>query len=249
MTWFRVVVGLRRITETALVSELDVVRAGDVRHRRPQACQVPDQGCANPPCAGAAGARERQVRDLAALLQDLDHPRVVRAVVPWPEAVAGLIHAPARLGQQPARDRRRPRGVRLTGWDVARPRRRFRRRQLGPSRRRPLAVVRVEVLLGPVPVELVARRGLPRHAERRLRSTWLVKAGFERSKSTVHFVGSPAFLFQNMPGTVLLGPGLPVGRVEPQLVRDRSAAEHRVDVVHRDELSGRSQAGSFSLWV
>ena len=79
---------------------------------------------------GAAGARDSQIRDLAALLQHLDHPRVVRAVVAWPEAVPRLIHAPAGLGQKPARDRRRPGGVRLTGRDVERPRRRFRRRQL-----------------------------------------------------------------------------------------------------------------------
>ena len=39
-----------------------------------------------------------------------------------------------------------------------------------------------------------------------MRSTLFVKAGFDRSKSTVHFVMSPAFLFQNMPGTVLFPP-------------------------------------------
>ena len=51
-------------------------------------------------------------------------------------------------------------------------------------------------------------RGVACHVSRNVawRSTLLVKAGFDRSKSTIHFVGSPAFLFQNMPGTVLFPP-------------------------------------------
>ncbi len=102
---------------------------------------------------------------LAGLLQPLDHRRIVCPVVAHSEAVPGLIHAPTGLGEQLARDRRLPAGSGLPRRDVQHSTRRFRRRGRHPSAT-PGSVVRVVVLLGPVEIELVTRRGLPRQPDR-----------------------------------------------------------------------------------
>src|SRR4029450_13943233 len=109
-----VLIGLGRVAESALVAELHVVGAGDVRQRRPQAGEVPDQRmrkAALPGCAWHPGEEAREAVSsfyttrLTGLLQPLDHCWVVGSVVALPEAVPSLIHAPTSLGQQLARDR------------------------------------------------------------------------------------------------------------------------------------------------
>src|SRR5262245_51184667 len=64
----------------------------------------------------------------ADLLQTLDHCGIVRPVVAHAEAIPRLIHAPTGLGEQPARNRRLPGGMRLARRDVERPACRLRRR-------------------------------------------------------------------------------------------------------------------------
>src|SRR5439155_2437615 len=102
--------------EPALVAELQVVRASDIRQRGVQGGEVPDQRVREAALPRGAGHPGKQAWDLAGLLQLLNHLPRGRAVVARREAVPGLIRAPAGLGQQPARNRRLPARVGLTGW-------------------------------------------------------------------------------------------------------------------------------------
>ena len=92
-----VVIRLARIVEAALIPELHVVRARDVRDRRPVMRQPADQMMV----VAAADARGRpgvQVRDLAVLNQRSDHPGIEGAVHPGAGiAVPRLVTAPAGL--------------------------------------------------------------------------------------------------------------------------------------------------------
>ena len=128
-----VVVFLARIAEPALIAELHVVRAGDVRDRRPVVRQRPDQMMIEA-AADAGGHPGDQARDLAALFRQPDHPGVVRAVDPRRRvAVPGLVGPPAGLQQDPARDRRRPGGLLDVGRLEEAPAARFRRRRRGAA--------------------------------------------------------------------------------------------------------------------
>ena len=246
-----VLVGLGRIAEPALIAELHTVGAGDERQRRVRARQRPDQRLRESTLPGRSRHPREQARDavspggatgLADLLQPLDHRRVERAVVAKMETVPRLIRAPAGLGEQLTRDRRLPTGVGLTGRDVEHSVRRFRRRRGGASARTVICVVE---LLGPVEIELVARRRLPRQPDCRL----AFQAVGERLLGFIE-VHHPAI---RVAGVLVIeharhGPlpaDLAEDVIEPQLVTDNPAAVHPAHVVHVEELERCPEARIF----
>ena len=103
----------------------------------------------------------------------------------------------------------------------------------------------VEVLLGPMHVELVARRCLPRQPDRRLALHSVGKCRLRSVEVDGPLGWVARVLVPEQARNRALSPGLAEGRVEPQLVPHNPAAEHRIDVVHRDELGRRPQALGF----
>ena len=125
-----VLVGLGRIAEPALVAELHVVRAGDIRQRCAQRWPAfPISECVNPPCPGLGASgrtgpdavcagcnRARRSAPTAG-----SSPSLNVVVVARPGSGTRLIRAPAGLGEQPARDRRLPAGTWADGMECRAP--------------------------------------------------------------------------------------------------------------------------------
>src|SRR5262245_59621403 len=131
--------------------------------------------------------------------------------------------------------------MRLTGRYVQRSTRRFRCRGWHASATA-RSVVRVVVLLGPVEVELVAWRRLPRQANRAL----ALQAVVEGLLGSIEFNGPGV----RITGILVLeharhGPlatDLTIDAVVPQLVAHNPAAVHAADVIDVDELERGAQA-------
>ena len=192
--------GLARIVEPALVADLHVMRARNIRDRRAVVGHRSNQVMVEP-SANAAGHAEDQVRDVAALFLRPDHAGVMSAVdARHRVAVPDLVLAPAGLQQNPVGERRRPRRLLDVGRVKEIPAGRFRRqcRVAAPF------VAPGVVLLGPIQGDLVARRRLPGQPSDAVPIGAICKGGRVRSKSTTHEFGLPAFLLKNIPGIVLL---------------------------------------------
>ena len=245
-----VVVVLRRRAEPALVAELHVVRAADVRQGRPPFLR-PDlagaESAVREPGMPGDQARDRTVaaRDVARLFELLNHQRIVDAADAAgarPAATAlgvrALVGSDPRLRQQPGVDRERPGGLLDAG--------RFEERQaraVGRLRRRAAALgANVVVLFLPVERQLVASRRLPRQTpddvlvervrERRLRQV-------EIHHPQVRIVG---VLVDPHARDRAVRPDLAVGHVEPELVPFDGAATHGIPVVQALQLRRRPQA-------
>ena len=168
-----------------------------------------------------------------------DHPRVVRPVRPRGGiAITRHVRAPARLGQHPARQRRRPgdplQSRRLEPVTV---------RRLDRRRRRATAfeVALIDLLL-PADVDFVARCRLPGHP----RGENPIERFGERLPASVEIdrpgIRVAGVLVHPHAGHGVVGRDLAVRRVEPQLVADDPAAAHRVDLVEAVQLGGRLES-------
>src|SRR5262245_30257418 len=133
--------------------------------------------------------------------------------------------------------------MRLTGRDVQRSTRRFRRRGWHASATA-WPVVRVVVLLGPVEIELVPRRRLPRQPNRALTLQAVVEGLLGSIEVNGPGVRVAGVLVLEHARHGPLATDLTVDAVEPQFVPHNPAAVHAADVIDVDELERGAQARS-----
>ena len=242
---------LGRRAEPALVAELHVVRAADVRHGRPPFVR-PDVVLAEA-AVGESGmpgdeAGDRAVaarNDGTRLFQLLDHRRVVHAADPADarSATAALIvdaqeRADPGLRQQLVVDRKRPGALLHAGLSET-----GQARALGRLRRRAAAFLAdVVVLLLPVEGELVALRCLPRETRRFGPVPRVGEGGLRQVEIHGPYVRIVGVLVDPHARNGVVRHDLPHREVEPEFVADNRAADLAIHVIQVLQLAWRPEA-------
>ena len=236
------VVAVRDVV-VGLDAHLHVLRSGHVGQRRAVPRRERVHLIPEHRAVGEVRDRGNHVREVAALIDDA-HRRAVEAFTRI--AVVGHNRAEAGFDEEPIREGRRIGG--LIGADVVdvlRPVLRLRRRRGAAA----AGAVAAHVLLVPEEIELLARRDLPRRAQRRA----VPQPVGERLLAIVRVVNPrvrvAGVLVVVHAGHITVGALITSGQVEPEPVLHDRPAERAVHVPQLLQLSRFAQPGGHQLVV